>query len=373
MEVKVNEKDELVMRLVHYFVTEENYEPIVVNGVKNEIWLENSEAPYKIIRINSNYIHNIDQLNFDNYKIKNIIKQIRKKTLSLKINTLNILLDLNDSVKIKEEKDIETFYVKSKKDIKENNVITSFFPNIKKLGETNENTLDFIINVTNEINEKTERNNEEYEEIFKPKKIILTKILIMINIAVFVLSMVYPKIFNLFILHPDLVTKGEYFRLLTSSFLHADIMHLLVNMYSLNIIGNQIETFLGKRKFLAIYFGSAITSSLMSAVVTKGYSVGASGALFGLLGALVYFGFNYRIYFGTVLRSQILPVIALNLFIGFLIPSIDNAGHIGGLIGGLFLAMIAGVNSKKDKITKINGIILTVIYILFLVYMLFIK
>ena len=60
------------MKLVHYFITEENYEPMIVNGVKNEIWLENLEAPYKVIRINSNYIHNDDQLEFDNFKIKNV-------------------------------------------------------------------------------------------------------------------------------------------------------------------------------------------------------------------------------------------------------------------------------------------------------------
>ena len=56
--ITVSEKDELIMKLVHYFVTKENYAPIMVNGVKNEIWLENLDAYYKIVRINSNYIHN---------------------------------------------------------------------------------------------------------------------------------------------------------------------------------------------------------------------------------------------------------------------------------------------------------------------------
>ena len=64
----VSEKDELIMRIVHYFVTKENYAPIVVNGVKNEIWLENLDAYYKIIRINSNYIHNNQQFEFDRFR-----------------------------------------------------------------------------------------------------------------------------------------------------------------------------------------------------------------------------------------------------------------------------------------------------------------
>ena len=92
MSVVVSNKDEIIMQLVHYFVTEEDYEPILVNGVKNEVWLENLDAPYKVIRINSNYIHNKEQFNFDIYKTNNVARQIKKKTLSWKMNVLNIFL-----------------------------------------------------------------------------------------------------------------------------------------------------------------------------------------------------------------------------------------------------------------------------------------
>ena len=88
--VVMDKKEELIMRLVHYFITEENYNPIVVNGVKDEIWLENREGPYYIIRINSNNIFNAEQLNFDHYKTENIMKQIKKKTFSFNVKTLNI-------------------------------------------------------------------------------------------------------------------------------------------------------------------------------------------------------------------------------------------------------------------------------------------
>ena len=76
--ILMNKKEEYVMKLVHYFVTEKNYTPIVVNGVKNEIWLENNDRPYKIVRINSNYIHNPEQYNYDLFKTKSIVKQIKK-------------------------------------------------------------------------------------------------------------------------------------------------------------------------------------------------------------------------------------------------------------------------------------------------------
>ena len=79
MAVMVNKKDEMIMRLVHYFVTEEDYSPIVVNGVKDEIWLQNQNGPYKIIRINSNYIHNKEQFDYDILKLKNVMGKVKKR------------------------------------------------------------------------------------------------------------------------------------------------------------------------------------------------------------------------------------------------------------------------------------------------------
>ena len=93
----VNKKDQILMQLAHYFITVENYIPIVVKGVQNEIWLENIDAPYKIVRINTNYIHNNEQLDFDLFKIKNIVKQVKRKTLSLSVNTLKPTQYSNDS------------------------------------------------------------------------------------------------------------------------------------------------------------------------------------------------------------------------------------------------------------------------------------
>ena len=101
-------KDEILMRLVHYFVTEEDYSPMIVNGVKDEIWLQNQNGPYKIIRINANYIHNEEQYEFDLVKLHNVMRQVKRKTLSWSMNALNILLDVNDDVHFEESKTIES-------------------------------------------------------------------------------------------------------------------------------------------------------------------------------------------------------------------------------------------------------------------------
>jgi hypothetical protein len=109
--VIVKEKDELIMKVLHYFITEEDYKPIILTGVQNEIWLENFDKDLKLIRININYIHNDIQFETDLRKANFIMKNIKKKTLSFKMNLLNILVDTNEDVNVFEEKNIQSIKV----------------------------------------------------------------------------------------------------------------------------------------------------------------------------------------------------------------------------------------------------------------------
>jgi len=376
--VVMNNKDEILMSLVHYFVTEKDYTPIVVKGVKDEIWLENTEGPYRIIRINSNYIHNDEQFNFDIFKTKNVMKQIKKKTVSLSINTLNIFLDIGDNVHLKSVKNIDAITLSSLRDIKKKKGLLDVFPDINDKLIKDKKGMDLIINITNDLNKKTEKNNRAYEAVFRPKKILITKVIMALCLIMFVMMYIIGKGSNdtltLYIFGANLseaVKAGEVYRLITCAFLHAGILHLAFNMYSLFIIGNQVETYLGKFKFTLVYLISALSGSLMSCLFTDGLSVGASGAIFGLLGSLLYFGYHYRLYLGDVLRRQIIPLIAINLLLGFILNGVDNAAHIGGLIGGYLSTMALGVKGKSKKKDMINGAIVLIIYLLFLGFMLF--
>lgn len=380
-EVVIQKKDDIVMRLIHYFITEKNYTPIVVRGVKDEVWLENDEGPYRIIRINSNYIHNEEQYKMDMFKIKSVMKQIKKKTLALKMNALNIFLDVNDGVKIQDEKNIDSVVLKDIEDVNKKE-ITEVFPDINDKIIKGEEGLNLIINVTNDINEKTEKSNKIYEDTFKPKKVYITNLLISICVFIFALMVVKganPLGINGLFLYlfganiKEAVVGGEIYRLITSTFLHASLLHLLFNMYALYIIGNQLESYIGKIKFLIVYLVSAISGSLMSCVFTTGISVGASGAIFGLLGSLLYFGYHYRLYLGSVLKSQIIPLILINLIFGFMDPRIDNAAHIGGLIGGYLTTMALGIKGKSSTSDRINGIIVLTIYFAFMIYIVFFR
>ena len=379
--VIVSKTDEIIMKLMHYFVTEENYTPIIVNGVKDEIWLENTENYYKIIRINANYIHNIEQYNYDLYKVKKIVAQVKKKTLSFKMRTLNILLDVNDDVEIQDTKNT-SLKIKNVKDIKTSQKLLESFPDIKNNPLNNEKGFDLLINVTKEINEKTEEKNRNYEDVFKQKKILITYILMGINIGMFFLTyLIYfitkgnVDLYNLLSVNASAVKSGEIYRLLTGTFMHAGPLylpiHLFFNMYALYIIGTQVENFIGRYRYLIIYLGSAIMGSLLSCVILHGDSIGASGAIFGLMGSLVYFGYHYRVYFGNILKTQIIPLIIFNLLLGFYLSGVDNFAHIGGLIGGVLLTMAVGLKHKSQKAEQINGAIVYILLLGFLLFMLF--
>lgn len=379
MNARVDKIDEIVMKLLHYFITKQNYNPIVLHGAKNEIWLENMEKDYKIVRIVSNYIHNNEQLDFDLFKTKQIRKQIKKKTFSFNMNVLNIFVNLGDNVNLDSATPDNMFCLNINKmtDFSKYNNILEIYPNIDK--ETNKEAgMELFIKLSSEISRKTEEDAISNEKVFKEKKPYITVILLAINIIVFVLMYLLgngsTNIDTLYTFGanyaPAVWQGGDYYRLLTSAFLHIGITHLLCNMYSLYIIGPQLESFFGKAKFLIIYLGGAVIGNLLSNILeTNAIAAGASGAIFALLGALLYFGYHYRAYLGGVMRSQIIPVIIINLLIGFSFDGISNAAHIGGLIGGCLLAMAVGVPNKSKTSEKVNGVILTFILVTFLIYM----
>ena len=371
--ISMDKKDEIVMKLVHFLVTKENYTPIVVNGVRNEVWLENVEGPYKIIRINSNYIHNKEQFNFDIYKTNNVARQIKKKTLSWKMNVLNIFLDLNDDVKLDSIDHIDNIKVNDTQDLVHNQTVVEAFPNIEKDIINTDNEVDLIVNVTNDINSKTAKENRKYEEVFKPKKIVVTYALISLCTLVYILQILFPSLTTLGAVNGSLVRSGQVYRLVTGIFMHGSIWHLLCNMYSLYVIGCATENYFGKKKFLLIYLVSGIIGSMFSCIFNTSWSLGASGAIFGLMGALCYFGYYYRLYMGKALYSEIIPVIILNLSLSLIVSNIDFYAHIGGLIGGVFITMGLGIKNKTDKQSSINGWITFGILFVFILYMLFFR
>ena len=134
-----------------------------------------------------------------------------------------------------------------------------------------------------------------------------------------------------------LSATNQWYRLLTVALTHGGLLHLGFNMYSLMVLGNPIEEAFGKNKFLIIFFASLLTGSLASSYFASIYSasVGASGAVFGLFGAMVVVG--KRI--GADIRS-IVVIVGLNFVFGFALGGVDWRAHLGGLVGGYITSQL---------------------------------
>ncbi|MBV9454714.1 MAG: rhomboid family intramembrane serine protease [Rubrobacter sp.] len=160
------------------------------------------------------------------------------------------------------------------------------------------------------------------------------------------------RVVTLGALIPALVAEGQAWRLVTSIFLHSGFAHLAMNMISLYFLGSFVETSFGRGRFLALYFMSGIAGGLAYLYLGTftAPAIGASGAIFGLLGGV----FGYSIRRGTFslqnpIIAQLLILTALNLFLGATIPNVSNTAHIGGLVGGLVFGWLAAPTLYSHK------------------------
>ena len=201
-------------------------------------------------------------------------------------------------------------------------------------------------------------NNSKQKEIKKKLKYkdnLITYILIAINVLIYLLTAIISR--NIYDIDSytllvfgakvnELINNGQPWRLITCAFLHGGLAHIAFNMYALKIIGSEVEYAYGKVKYIGIYLISAIGASLFSYIFNSdSISVGASGAIFGLFGAMLMFGIENRDRIGKEYIINLFKVIVINIIIGVTISNIDNSAHIGGLIFGMISALI--LKNKK--------------------------
>ena len=176
----------------------------------------------------------------------------------------------------------------------------------------------------------------------------VTKFLSILLIVIFLFQeLTGTLLVKSFALFAPLVTSGEWWRLITAGFLHGSIIHLLFNVYILWVLGSQLENIVGKAKFILIYFGSLLGGSLASYLFSPfgSYSIGASGAIFGLMGAMLIVGRKRNLDI-----SQITTLVVINVVIGFVLSGIDWRAHLGGLAAGAFITwVLINATSLKGK------------------------
>src|SRR5947209_3233161 len=224
-----------------------------------------------------------------------------------------------------------------------------------------------------------------------------TFIFLAVNVLIFLLMQIAGGTENVDVLraygakYNALIKQGEWWRMVTPVFIHIGWIHLLVNMYSLFILGPYVERLYGSAKFVCFWIVTGIAgvgasflassscrhpSGLLGYFLFRGGdgpSAGASGALFGLVGVLFVFGIKFRHElpegFKRAFGTGMLPTILINLFIGFSIPMIDNSAHLGGFLAGCVLALFVGYRRPAEhgagafiwRVLQIAALVLVVI------------
>ena len=190
-EITLKKNDLLIMKLVHYFITEKNYNPVILHGINDEIWLENLDNDYKLIRIVSHYIHNKEQLNFDRFKLKINLDNLKKKTFYLKMPVISIYTSLGDAVELpKEENNILNFFISKTSEI-ENEYLIELFPDIVEKTSHEEKGLDLFVKISDDINKESFEMSKRVEKIFSMKKPIITYLIMLVCVILFVAMYVF--------------------------------------------------------------------------------------------------------------------------------------------------------------------------------------
>jgi rhomboid protease GluP len=160
------------------------------------------------------------------------------------------------------------------------------------------------------------------------------------------------------------IYEGEWWRFFVPIFLHIGFLHLAMNTMALYFLGTAVERIFGNVRFLFIYLFAGVTGFIASFIFSSNVSAGASGAIFGCFGALLYFCLIYPKLFFRTMGPSVIMVLVFNLIFGFSISSIDNAGHLGGLAGGFLAAGVTHFPKKRKLIMQFTFLAFTAILIL---------
>ncbi|MDQ7723646.1 rhomboid family intramembrane serine protease [Bacillus halotolerans] len=339
---------------------------VIQSGESDEIWLEAPDkSSHDLIRL---FKQNIDfrqeiarDIEVQAERVEHVRKSIGKRHLKL----LNVLISAEAPVDDWEEI-TEKPFEKGQVSV-ETALVTgtslhedlqAVFPSLDAVEWTEDRDSLEHVQMAKEhffsLVQKQEEQRKKEAAFFQNGKPIFTYLFIALQLVMFFLLEINGGSTNTETLvafgakENGLIAAGEWWRLLTPIVLHIGLAHLAFNTLALWSVGTAVERMYGSGRFLLIYLAAGITGSIASFVFSPYPSAGASGAIFGCLGALLYVAVSNRKMFLKTIGTNIIVIILINLGFGFAVSNIDNSGHIGGLAGGFLAAAALGLPKAKD-------------------------
>ena len=365
---------------INQLITKKGYRFISASNDQHEIWLENqSNRVDPIIRIKREDLDWSNSMKRDRNLVLHNAEKIRKflsrKELTVKSVYISQYAPVDDySEVLGHYSDEQHTKIKIDTMIFQSDTLEESLSDLERF-------LGFAMNVADRDYESIEENEidnlkqealaasyqkqKQDEQIFTYGKPIFTYLLMAIQVLVFILLEMKGGSENSLTLiefgakYNPLIMQGEWWRFFTPIFLHIGLTHLVLNTLSLYFVGIIVERIFGSLRFLIIYFFAGFIGSVASFILVPNISAGASGAIFGLLGALLLFGILHPNLFFRTMGWNVIVILIINLVITFSAEAIDSAGHIGGLIGGFLAAAIVRLPKNRKLSVQLGALVLT--------------
>jgi rhomboid protease GluP len=376
--------DYLFWKIAHFLIEKKGYRVINISPTQKELWFENfsiKEAPIiRLVRKDldwGNWVRrDIELTSLNGEKIR---KTFKKKTVNVQniyvstyppVDEYGDLLPSNFAFPTGEKTTVHSMLI-DEKDGRDNLKATHLFQEEDWMipDELDETHVEWMKQLALSSNVKKV---EKEKQLFQRGKPFFTYLLIAVQVIMFFIvefnggSQNPETLIEYGAKYNPLILEGEWWRFFTPIFLHIGLLHLLMNTLALFYLGTAVERIFGRLRFVLVYVVSGFFGSLASFVFTTNLSAGASGAIFGCFGALIYFGVLYPKVFFRTMGTNIIVVILLNLVFGFSMPGIDNAGHLGGLLGGFLAAGFVSVPKRFHPIRQTIILLVTIVVGFFL-------
>ncbi|MFD2630832.1 rhomboid family intramembrane serine protease [Oceanobacillus kapialis] len=364
-------------KLAHHLVTNHQFEVLYINNKEEEIWLEqNIKRDSNVVRLVhkgfdwKNHLRNDVAVAFQRGKALEKVMKGKFITIHNIYFSSHPPVDewefLKKPMQLKEKNamKMQVYYIANENNTDEKNRLFQTLgveePEVEESEEEKESA---VLNYKKWLEDAIHARKKEVENVFFFGKPFLTYILLAINIVLFIWLEARggsEDIANLIASgakYNPYIMDGEWWRIISSMFLHIGVFHLLMNMMAVYYLGSTVERIYGSGRFLFIYFLAGIGGGLASFAFSTNVSAGASGALFGLFGALLFFGLIYKRIFFQTMGTGILTILAINIVFGFVVPQIDYSAHLGGLVAGFIASAIVHLPGKRKLSTQLGAIL----------------
>lgn len=354
------------------------YRIITLTENQQEIWLENTrEKNHPVIRLMR---HDLDWANWLNRDIERTGlngEKIRQKLYKKPLEVLNIYVtsfapvddyEFSRKPTINNKTTVHTFIFET----------AAFVERMEELQQLLAKSLSIELPHTGEVQEEeiegikqsalaeSMKMAKQEQQLFQQAKPLFTYILMALQIAVFVImefsggSTNTKTLIDFGAKYSPLMLQGEWWRFFAPMVIHIGFFHLAMNTLSLYFIGAEVERIYGRTRFLLLYVFAGFAGVVASFIMSPTVSAGASGAVFGCFGALLYFGISHPKLFMRTMGMNVVVLIVINLGYGFSVGNVDNAGHIGGLIGGFLASGILHLPKSKQPLKQLVFAVITV-------------